>query len=59
MRRVLGLLVVVAVLLQLWRRRRAVRREHVHLEFDDGSTVTLAGDSARAARLLALARQAL
>ena len=43
MRRALGLLVLIGTLLYLRRRRRG--REHVHLHFDDGSTVTLADDA--------------
>jgi hypothetical protein len=58
MRRALGLLVLIGTPLYL-RRRRDARREHVHLHFDDGSTVTLADDAPAAARLLGLARQAL
>ncbi len=58
MRRVLGLLVLVAGPLYL-RRRRDERRECVHVHFDDGSAVTLADDAPEAAGLLALARHAL
>ena len=58
MRRVLGLAVLVGTPLYL-RRRREARRERVHLDFDDGSSVTLADGSAAAERLLVLARQAL
>ena len=58
MRKALGLLVLVGGPLYL-RHRRAARRERVQLDFDDGSSVTLADDAPAAERLLALARQAL
>ena len=58
MRKAVGLLVLVGTPLYL-RRRRDSRRERVHLQFDDGSTVTLADDVPAAGRLLALARRAL
>ena len=56
MRRLLGGLVLLGG--PVWYARRR-RREHVHLQFDDGSTVTLADGDPGTARLLALARQAL
>ena len=56
MRRLLGALVVLGAPLWYVKRRR---REHVHLQFDDGSTVTLADGDPGTAPLLALARQAL
>ena len=56
MRRLLGILVVLGA--PLWYAKRR-RREHVNLQFDDGSTVTLADGDPVTARLLALARQAL
>ena len=58
MRRALRLVVLVGGLLYL-RRRRDARRERVHLYFDDGSTVALAGDTVAAHRLLGVARRAL
>jgi hypothetical protein len=58
MRKALGLLVLVGGPLYL-RRRRGRDRERVEIQFDDGSAVTLADDVPGAARLLALARQAL
>lgn len=58
MRRLLGLLVLVAGPIWVARRRRD-RRELVHLHFDDGSAVTLADDAPEARRLLALARPGL
>ena len=58
MRKALGLVVLVGGPLYL-RRRREARRERVHLDFDDGSSVTLSDDAPAAERLLALARQAL
>jgi hypothetical protein len=58
MRKALGLFVLVGGPLYL-RHRRAARRERVQLDFDDGSSVTLADDAPAAERLLVLARQAL
>jgi hypothetical protein len=58
MRKAVGLVLLVAGPLYL-RRRRDTHREHVHLEFDDGSAFTLTSDASEAQRLLALARQAL
>ena len=58
MRKALGLAVLVGAPLYL-RHRRDVRRERVHLYFDDGSTVVLADDAPAADRLLAVARRAL
>lgn len=56
MRRALGLAVLAAGPV-LWR-RRAARREHVEIAFDDGSAVALdRGPAAEA--LLAIARRAL
>ena len=58
MRKALGLFVLVGGPLYL-RHRRDTRRERVQLDFDDGSSVTLADDAPAAERLLALARRAL
>jgi len=58
MRKALVLIVLLAGLLYL-RHRRNAGREQVHLQFDDGSTVTLADDAPAADRLLELARHAL
>jgi hypothetical protein len=57
MRKAAGLLLLVAGLLYL-RRRREARRERVHLHFDDGSAVTLTSGAPEAEPLLAIARQA-
>jgi hypothetical protein len=56
MRRLLGALVVVGAPVWYVRRRH---RDHVHVRFDDGSSVTLSGGDPGTARLLAVARQAL
>jgi hypothetical protein len=58
MRKLLGLALLVGGPLYL-RRRREAGRERVHLQFDDGSSITLADDLPDAQPLLALARRAL
>jgi hypothetical protein len=61
-RRLLAAAAVLAcciVGLSLYRRATAARREHVDLYFDDGSTLSVGEGTAEAARLLALAREAL
>ena len=58
MRKLLWLALLIGGVLHL-RRRREAGREHIHLHFDDGSTVTLADDGLDAQPLLALARPAL
>ena len=59
MRKLLALLVVIGGPLLYLSRRRAQRRERVHLYYDDGSMVTLERDAPQAERLLDLARAAL
>ena len=59
MRRLLALLLFVGGPLVVLFRRREVRRERVHLYYDDGSMVTLERGAPGAERLLAVARSAL
>ncbi|MDP8911769.1 MAG: hypothetical protein M3M94_06870 [Actinomycetota bacterium] len=53
------LIAAVALAAALVLRRRAQRRERVDLYFDDGSMVSLPGDSPAAGAFLPLARDAL
>jgi len=59
MRRLLALLLFVAGPLLYLARRRAGRRDRVHLYYDDGSMVTLEHGAPEAEPLLAIARAAL
>jgi hypothetical protein len=59
MRRFLALLLFVVGPLLYLARRRDVRRERVHLYYDDGSMLTLEHGAPEAERLLAIARAAL
>jgi hypothetical protein len=59
MRRPLALALAAAGWFLYLSRRRAARRERVHLYYEDGSMVTLERDAPGADRLLALAQQAL
>ena len=59
MRRLLAVLVLAGGPLLLLARRRGTRRERVHLYYDDGSMVTVERGRPEAARLLALAHDAL
>jgi hypothetical protein len=59
MRRLLALLVLVGGPVLYLTRHRDVRRDAVHLYYDDGSMVTLQRGAADAERMLELARQAL
>jgi hypothetical protein len=59
MRRLLAALVLFGAPLLYLVRRRASRRERVHLYFDDGSMVTVERSRPEAERLLTLAHAAL
>ena len=59
MRRLLALLLLVGGPLFFLSRRRAERRDRVHLYYDDGSMVTLERGAHEAEQLLAAARSAL
>jgi hypothetical protein len=59
MRKPLALLLFLGVVVAFLSRRRGERREHVHLYYDDGSSVTLERGAPEAERMLATARGAL
>lgn len=58
MRRLLALLLLVGGPVLYLSRRREVRRERIHLYYDDGSMVTLERGAPEAEQLLAVARSA-